>query len=231
MKEKLIIIGISSTSALAYSTIKEYDLYDVIGFAVNRQYMTDDTFLGLPVYELERLRQDFNAEDVKCFVALLWNSLNSDRRKLYEYIKSIGFQCGNILSPKASIHVETSKLENVWIHDFALIQPRAEIGNDVAIMGGVLVGSNTVIEDHCFLGAKSTVAGGCHIGEQSFVGINCVVFDDTDVGKKCILGACTIVKRNVPDFSIWKSSSVDIQIKQYTEEEIEKKLQFRLNVR
>lgn len=231
MKEKIIIIGISSTSAFAYSTIKEYNLYDVIGFAVNRQYMTDDTFLGLPIYELEKLDKEFKTEEVKCFVALLWNCLNSDRRKLYEYIKKMGFNCGNILSPKASIHIDTSKLENVWIHDFALIQPSAEIGNNVAIMGGAMVGNNTVVEDHCFLGAKSTVAGGCHIGEQSFVGINCVVFDDTAVGKKCILGACTAVKRNVPDFSIWKSSSADIQIKQYTEDEIEKKLQFKLNVR
>lgn len=231
MKEKIIIIGISKTAGFAYNTIKEYDLYDVIGFAVNRQYKTLDNYYGLPVYEVEELSNEFETTEVKVFVALLWNHLNGDRRRLYEAIKNMGFQCGNILSPRASIHIDVSKLENVWIHDFAVIQHRARIGNDVAIMGGVLVGNGTVIEDHCFLGAHSTVAGGCHIGEQSFVGIHCVVFDETTVGKKCILGACTAVKRNVPDFSVWKSSSADIQIQQYTEEEIEKKLQFRLNVR
>lgn len=231
MKEKLIIIGTSSTAVFAYRTIQEYDLYDVAGFAVNRQYMTEDTFLGLPVYGLEKLDQEFRTDEVKCFVALFWNNLNSDRRRLYECVKGMGFRCGNIFSPQAAVHIDTDRLENVWIHDFAVIQPGAEIGNDVVIMGGSLVGNNTVIEDHCFLAAKSTVAGGCRVGEQSFVGIHSVVFDDTSVGKKSILGACTAVKRNVPDFSVWKSSSSDVQIKQYTEEEIEKKLQFKLNVR
>ena len=120
--------------------------------------------------------------------------------------------------------------DNCWIHDFVVIQNDTTIGNNVAIMAQTLIGDNAVIEDHCFLGAKSTVGGGSVIGEQTFVGINCTVFDDTKVGKKCILGACTSVKRNVPDYSLYKTSS-EIVIKQYGEDVIESKLMFSKNVR
>jgi acetyltransferase-like isoleucine patch superfamily enzyme len=97
-------------------------------------------------------------------------------------------------------------------------------------MGMSLVGANCEISSHCFLGARSTIGGGSRIGEQTFVGMNCTVFDQTTVGRKCILGACTAVKRDVPDFSLYKTSS-DIVMMQYSENEIENKLLFKRNVR
>ena len=153
----------------------------------------------------------------------------ADRRDLYLRLKARGFKFANIISPKASIRGTVSG-DNCWIHDFVVIQNDTTIGNNVAIMAQSLIGDNAVIEDHCFLGAKSTVGGGSVIGEQTFVGINCTVFDDTKVGKKCILGACTSVKRNVLDYSLYKTSS-EIVIKQYGEDVIESKLMFSKNVR
>ena len=63
------------------------------------------------------------------------------------------------------------------------------------------------------------------------MGISCTVFDGTQVGKKCILGACTAVKRNVPDCSVYKTGSSDIVISEYPEEIIENKLLFSKNKR
>ncbi len=230
MKEKLIIVGTSTNAKHVYSFVKEYDLFDILGFAVNKEYITEPEFAGLPVYAIEDLDNIIDKNEVKLFVALLWNRLNSDRKKLYLDLKSKGFNFANLISPKASIRGEI-KGDNCWIHDFTTIQNDAVIGNNVAMMAYSLVGTNSVIGDHCFLGAKSTVAGGCTVGEQSFVGLSCVVFDGTTVGTKCILGACTAVKRNVPDFSLYKTASDDIVIKQYGEDEIEEKLMYRNNKR
>lgn len=233
--EKLVIIGISNNALNAYRFIKDYALFDVVGFAVNREYLDKDEFCGLPVYAIEELDRFVDKRETKVFVALLWNRLNADRKKLYLELKAKGYHFANLISPKAVIHSEYIKSKswqgkNCWIHDYVVIQDRARIGSNVAIMALSLIGDNTVIGDHCFLGAKSTVAGGCTIGEQTFVGINCTVFDDTIVGKKCILGACTAVKRNVPDYSRYVTSS-DMKIIQYDENTIEEKLLFRLNKR
>lgn len=227
--EKLIIVGLSTNARHVYEFVKDYDLFDVIGFAVNERYKTEDTFKGLPVYALETLDQQVDKSEVRLFVALLWNRLNADRRVLFESLTAEGWQMANIISPHARIRGEV-KGTNVWIHDNVIIQNDTTIGNNVAIMGQTLVGANCSIADHCFLGAKSTVGGGTTIGEQSFVGLNATVFDGTTVGKKCILGACTAVKRNVPDFTLVKTSSA-IEMKQYEESEIEGKLQFAKNKR
>lgn len=230
MKEKLVLIGISKNAAHAYAFIKDYDLYDVIGFAVNKEYKEVDTFMNLPVYAIEELDKYIDKAETKLFIALLWNNLNADRKKLFLELKNQKYKFANIISPRASIRSELTT-ENLWVHDFVTIQENATIGDNVALMAYSLVGSNAIIGDHCFLGAKSTVAGGSKVGEQTFVGINCTVFDDTIVGKKCILGACTAVKRNVPDFTLYKTSSDDIVMKQYDEDVIESKLQFRKNKR
>ena len=81
------------------------------------------------------------------------------------------------------------------------------------------------------MGTKSTVAGGCTVGEQSFIGINSTVFDDTHVGRKCIVGACSAVKRNLPDYHACKTRLESMQVKAYAPEVIESKLLFRENVR
>lgn len=227
--DKLIIIGMSTNARHVYEFVTNYNLFEVVGFAVDEQYKTEDTFYGRPVYSIETLADQIDKDEVKLFIALLWNCLNADRRDLYYRLKAQGYQFANIISPNAVVRGKI-KGDNCWIHDFVVIQNDAEIGNNVAIMAFSLVGARSKIEDHCFLGAKSTVGGNSIIGIQSFVGINCTVFDDTQIGRKCILGACTDIKRNIPDYSRVKTS-ITYEIKQYDSDTIEEKLVFAKNVR
>lgn len=227
--ENLIIVGLSKTASHVLSFVQFHNLYNVIGFAVNKEYKDTDTFCGLPVYSLESLKSEIKS-DFKVFVALLWNHLNGDRKRLYDYCKSQGFILANLVSP---LSVLRSPLhgDNCWVHDYVIIQNNTIVESDVAIMGGSLIGANSFIGPHCFFGAHSVLGGGSSVGERTFVGIRATIFDDTTVGKKCIIGACSAVKRNMPDFSKYSTRSDDYFIKQYTEEEIDNKLVFSKNVR
>ncbi len=227
--EKLVIVGLSTNARHVFEFVTAYGLYEVIGFTVNKQYMISDSFKNLPIYPLEELEQHIDKNNVKLFVALLWNRLNADRKELFEKLSETGWRFANIISPYSQVRGNIEGT-NVWIHDYVVIQNDTTIKNNVAIMGMSLVGANCEISSHCFLGARSTIGGGSRIGEQTFVGMNCTVFDQTTVGRKCILGACTAVKRDVPDFSLYKTSS-DIVMMQYSENEIENKLLFKRNVR
>jgi sugar O-acyltransferase (sialic acid O-acetyltransferase NeuD family) len=230
MREKLIIVGLGTNARHVYEFIKYYELYDVVGFAVNSIYKTTDSFYGLPVYSLENLVEEYGNEDFVVFVALLWNHLNRDRKQLYDFCKSKGYRMVNLISPKSIIKGNILG-DNCWVHDFVIIQNDAKLESDIAIMAYSLIGADTHVSSHCFFGARSVLGGGSSIGEQSFVGINATVFDDTTIGEKCIIGACTAVKRNMPDCSKYITKTEDIVIKQYSEAEIEDKLVFSKNVR
>ena len=227
--DNLIIIGLSSTARHVYSFVTYHKLFNVIGFAVNEEYRNTDTFEGLPVYGLEKLK-DISLGEYSVFISLLWNRLNGDRQRLYDYCKSEGFKMANLISPLAVLRSPITG-DNCWIHDFVVVQNNSTIESDVAIMGGSLIGANTHIGAHCFFGAQTVFGGGSTIGERSFVGIKATIFDGTTIGKKCIIGACAAVKRNMPDFSKYATSSENIVIKQYTEDEVEEKLMFSKNKR
>ena len=227
--DNLIIIGLNTTARHVYSFVTYHKLFNIIGFAVNEEYKDTDKFEGLPVYSLEKLK-DINLGEYSVFIAMLWNRLNGDRQRLYDYCKEKGFRMANLISPLSVMRSPISG-DNCWIHDFVVIQNDSVIESDVAIMSGSLIGANTHIGAHCFFGAQTVFGGGSTIGERSFVGIKATVFDGTKIGKKCIVGACTAVKRNMPDFSKWATASDNIVLKQYDESEVEEKLMFSKNKR
>ena len=230
MKEKLIIVGISSSAKQVLDFLRVHELFEILGFAVDKEYIKSDKYEGYPVYAIEELRSLFDMEEVKLFVAIGWNRLNADRRDMYNRLKKDGYKFANLISPTAIIRGRIEG-DNCWVNDYTIMQSDSVIKSNVVVREQVLIGNDTVINEHCFIGVKSMVAGGCTIGEQTFCGINSTVFDGTTVGKKCIIEACAAAKRNVPDNTVCKLNSDSTITKTYDGEIIESKLLFRANVR
>ena len=226
--KRLVIIGISYAAKQIYSLVTFHNLYDVVGFAVNKEYLTSDSFLGLPVYDLESLNEKVDGE-FGVFVAIQWGHLNADRKRAFNQCCSLGYQLVNIISPSAVVRSEITG-RNCLIDDFALVKNDVVIKDDVCIKANAVIADYAHIESHVYIGLHAVVAGGVIIGEQSFVGINASVLDTTIIGKKCIVSSGCTVKRNMPDFSRWIDGS-DITIKQYSEEEVEGKLVPAKNIR
>lgn len=228
--KNLIIIGISKTANYVYEFVEYHHLYNIVGFAVNKEYKHTDHYKGLPIYTLENLEEEYGSRNFCVFVALFWNHLNRDRKHLYDYCKSKSWEMVNLISPTAIIRGKILG-DNCWIHDYVIIQHNAILESNIILMSQVLVEPNTHISSHCFLGSKSILGGGSSIGEQCFVGFNAVIFDETSIGKKCIVGACTAIRRHLSDFSKCTLSSNNYIVKQYSEKQIEEKLDFTLNKR
>lgn len=228
--ENLIIIGTSTTAKTIFQFVQRYSLYNVLGFAVNEQYRTTESFCGLPVYAIENLETVIDKNKDKLFVAILWNHLNADRKKVYVSLKEKGFLFANLLSPKASINGRIVG-DNCWVGDFVTIDFDTDIHSNVHVKTGAHIGHESIIDKHCFIGARSVIGGKVTIGEQSFVGLSATIFEQVHVGKKCIVGAATALKRNLNDFSVFKTTNENFITKQYSCEEIEDKLVASKNLR
>jgi sugar O-acyltransferase (sialic acid O-acetyltransferase NeuD family) len=228
--DNLIIIGNNTTAKTVYGYVTKYNLFNIIGFAIHKKFITDNTFCDLPVFAIEDLSFHMEKKKDYLFVAILWDNLNKIRKKVYEELKMTGYKFANIISPVAIVNGRIEG-ENCWISDLALIEFGANIQSNVVIKGFALIGANTFVDKHCFIGAKTTVGGASYIGEQSFVGLNALIFDQVIIGKKCIIGAGTIIKRSLPDFTLCKTNLDSVSTIQYSEIEIENKLLVNKNVR
>jgi len=220
--EKLVIVGISETAERILFFCEHYRLYDVIAFSVDRKYKKTDTYHDRPVWDLEALHELINKNDVKIFVAVFWNHLNADRRRLYERLKQQGFQFANIISPKASVRGIIG--ENCWLMDYSVVQEGAVVGNDVIIADFAHIANLANISDHVFCGVRTSVMGGVKIGKQTFIGTGASVLEAAIIGEKCVIGACTYVKQDLDAYSVIKTDVSNNILKHYSEEEIENKM-------
>lgn len=220
-KQDLCVIGINETAGRITQFVERYNLFNIIGYAVDKKYLTGNEFQGKPVWAIEDLNDVIDRNKCLLYVALFWNHLNGDRRRLYERLKLEGWQFAQIISPLSSVRGSIG--DNCWIMDYVVIQEGAICGNNIIIADFGLVGNGAKIDDHCFLGPKSTIMGSAYVGKQTFIGTNATVFDVVHIGNKCLVGASTIQKYDMPDFSISKILTDNVVVKNYSEEEMESK--------
>ncbi len=224
MKDKIVIVGLGANAKRVKRFIEDYDLFDIIGFSVNQSYITEDSFLGHPVYPLEELSEHIDKDNVYTFeTASSFNHLNAARRRLYDQLKSGGFKVANLISPTAEIHT-TDFGDGNWFFDHCYIGDEAQIGNNNIFNHFALIEHDAIIGDHNTITPRVATAGNVKIGDQCFLGINSTILNNVRISNKCIIGAGTLIKRSVPDFCLCKNMDGKLVIDQYTSETIENKL-------
>ncbi len=222
--KKLIIVGMGQLSQDVKFFVERYNLFEVVGYAINKEYITKKENEGLPVYAIEDLENEVDVNDVYLYIAISWfHYLNRDRKLAYQYLKSKGFKFANLISPKAEILTDSIG-EGNWIGDFVYLDFRTEIGSNNVLRNYAYVGHYSKIGDHCFIGAKTLIGGNSSIGNQNFIGISATVFNDVVTGDKCIVGATAVAKKSLPNYTVCKISNTFLDIKQYTEDTIEDKI-------
>lgn len=216
--EKLIIVGIGSQSLEIVDLINRYNLFSIVGFAVNKKYLVE-RFMDRPVYPIESLESFVDKETTKLFVAIsYYNRMNKYKRATFEELKNKGFHFANIISPHASLRCKSIGEGNL-IMDYAVIGYNATIGDNNYIASGSLISHNTHIGSHNVLGGKACLSGRVEAGNQIFFGVNCTIFDHVTIGDKCLIGGGAVVKKSIDSFTV--VSSPDAIYKQSKEKYIE----------
>ncbi len=208
--KKLIIIGAGETAQIAFEYFTVDSVYEVVGFALDRQYITHESIAGLPVIALDEVEQKFPPSEYWAFVAVSSTKLNRVRSRLYATIKSKNYRLASYISSKAFVWRNAQIGENCFIFEDNTIQPFVKIGHNVVLWSGNHIGHNSTIQDHCFLSSHVVISGFCHIGEYSFLGVNSTVINNINIGKDCFIGAGALIQKDVPPGSVLQESSTEI---------------------
>jgi len=208
--KKLVIIGAGETSEIACEYFTMDSEYEVVGFAVDRQFIKCNTLAGLPVVPLDEVQNQFPPSDYWAFVAASSTKLNRVRSDLYEQAKNKNYRMASYISSKAFVWRNAQIGENCFIFEDNTVQPFVKIGNNVVLWSGNHIGHNSIIQDHCFLSSHVVISGFCDIGEYSFLGVNSTVINNISIGKDCFIGAGALIQKDVPSGSVLQESSTEI---------------------
>lgn len=194
--QRLVIIGTGETSAIAFECFSWDSPHEVVAFSADRTYITADTISGRPVVPLDELAATHPPSEFRVFVAVSMTGLNRVRRRLYEAVKSLGFECVSYVSTRAFVTPSVRIGENVLINGNVTLAHKARVGNNVVISSGAHIGHSAVIEDDCFVGPHATVCGFARIGRSAFLGAGSCIAEDLSVAESCAVSAGAVILRD-----------------------------------
>jgi sugar O-acyltransferase (sialic acid O-acetyltransferase NeuD family) len=199
---KLIIVGTNSLAEIAYEYFTHDSKYDVVGFSVEKAFLTDETFLNLPLVAFEEIEKTYIPKEHSVFVSLGYGHMNKDRTRLYLAAKDFGYSIASYVSSESFVWKNVRIGEHCFIFEDNTIQPFVEIGNNVILWSGNHIGHHSVIGDNCFISSHVVVSGLCTIGKNCFFGVNSTVANGLSIGEFSVIGAAANVVKDAAAYKV-----------------------------
>lgn len=209
-KEKVVLFGTGEIAQVAYFYLTHDSPYTVAAFTVDREFIVENHFAGLPVVPFNDVEEMYPPDTFKMFVPISYRKVNKLRAEKYYQAKARGYQLISYISSKATTYPGLEVGDNCFILENNVIQPFVRIGNDVILWSGNHVGHHTVIKEHCFIASHVVISGGVTIEPYCFLGVNATIRDNITIAKECVIGAGSLILGNTREKSIYKGNPAQI---------------------
>ena len=204
---KLIIFGGGQIAELAWFYFTQDSDYTPVAFCVDKDYLEEDHFHGLPVVAFETLEDHYPPETVSMFIAISYAKLNALRTEKVKASRDKGYSLASYVSSKATIFPGFKVRDNCFILEDNTIQPFASIGENVTLWSGNHIGHHSSIEDNCFIASHVVVSGNVTIGISCFVGVNATFRDNVTIGARSVIGANALIMKDVEPEGVYMAST------------------------
>lgn len=207
---KLILIGDSAFAEIAYEYFTHDSPYEVVAFAVEREFRKRESLFGVPVVAFEDIESLYAPAQHHFYAALVYTQLNRLRARFYREAKAKGYAPASYISPRAFVWRNVKLGEHCFIFEDNVIQPFVTIGNDVVLWSGNHIGHHSTIGDHAFISSHVVVSGFCDIGANGFFGVNAAIGNNVTIGADCLVGAGAVVIKNLPADTLVKAATPEL---------------------
>ncbi|CAG9213030.1 Sugar O-acyltransferase [Paraburkholderia sabiae] len=206
MAAKLVLIGAGEMAEIADEYFTHDSDYEVVAFAIERDYIKRPEVNEKPVVAYEELETLYPPSEYAVFVAIPSSQLNALRTRFYLDAKRKGYRLATYISSRAFVWRNAVIGENCFIFENNVIQPFVTIGNNCILWSGNHVGHRTVIRDHNFVSSHVVISGYCEIGESCFLGVNSTLNDHVKVADHCVIGSGALITKNTEPNRIYVGS-------------------------
>lgn len=202
--KKLIIFGLSELAEVAWFYFLHDSNYKISAFTVNQEYITSDSFHGIPVIPFENIETSYSPQEYDLFIATGYGNLNQDRAAKYIETKLKGYNCPSYISSKATTWPGLVTGDNCFILENNTIQPFVKIGNNTTLWSGNHIGHHVEILDNVFIASQVVISGGVRIESNCFIGVNATIRDHIVVAENSIIGAGALILKDTNSNCLYK---------------------------
>jgi sugar O-acyltransferase (sialic acid O-acetyltransferase NeuD family) len=208
--KKMVIFGTGSLGQLAYFHFSKAGQYEVAAFTVNEEYLEERKVFGLDVVAYEKIETTHPPEAFSMFVAIGYKRLNRARAEIYTDCRTKGYELVSCISTGVIGPEHVRVGDNCLIMPHTIVQPFAEIGNDVIIWGGSCIGYQSRVGDHSYIAPAAVIAGFVEIGQYCFVGANATVRDGLAIAPDCVIGAGAVILKDTERGRVYRAQSAEM---------------------
>jgi len=200
---KVIIFGVLDTAELAHYYLEHDSEHEVVAFTINREYIKEDSFHGLPVVAFEDVEKNYSPEEYSFFAPMTGRNMNRNRENIYNEAKAKGYSFISYISSHATIFDKSVVGENCFILEDNTIQPFTTIGNNVVMWSGNHIGHHSRIDDHVFFTSHVVMSGHCTIESYCFFGVNATIRDYTHIAQGTLVGMASAITKETEEWGIY----------------------------
>lgn len=215
---KVIIFGTSDFAKQVAFYISQSKEYDLAYFCLNKRYYTNCEFMGKKVLVFEEDLDNISKEDYRFIIAIGYKQMRV-RRKIFEMIKSKGFNLMNYIHSKATVMGDIKGEGNIILAN-VIIEPYAEVYDNNVIWSNSLICHDSILGSHNFIAASSVIGGFSKVLYNNFIGFNSVVKENIVVSKEVLIGANSLVLKSPDDYSTYYGVPA-VKVREHTEKGIE----------
>ncbi|MFY9074607.1 acetyltransferase [Malaciobacter mytili] len=201
--KKVIIFGTTDFAEVVSYYLTKDPNYEVICFTLDKEYIKDTNFNGIPIKEFENIEKNFPPSEYSMFIAVGYNKMNKVREQKYIEAKNKGYELITYISPNVFLYDNVKIGDNCFIFEDNTLQPFSKIGNNTILWSGNHLGHHSIIGNNCFITSHVVIAGRVNIGNNTFIGINSTIRDNIKIGKENMIGAGSLILKNTDDYSVY----------------------------
>lgn len=202
-RRPVVLFGTGQAASVAHMVLTHDSPYEVVAFTVDEAFLTDRTFLGLPVVPFEGVEHCYPPSTFGMHIAIGYVRMNRLRAERYDQAKAKRYQLITHVSRRAITWPDLVIGDNCWIMDNSVVQPYTTIGNNVYIGGSSHVGHHVVVEDHCFIAGCVAIPGTVRIQSYSFIGMGAAMRQGVTIARDCIIGAGAVILRDTREKGVY----------------------------
>ncbi|MDT8338775.1 MAG: NeuD/PglB/VioB family sugar acetyltransferase [Sulfurimonas sp.] len=170
-KEYILLIGGGGHCKAVIDVIETQNRYEIVGI-VDKKELIGQNILGYKIIGCDDDLEDLFTTYKNAVITVGQIKSNEARVKLFDKLKSVGFNLPAIISPIAYVSKHAHVDEGTVVMHHALVNSNAKIGKNCIINTKALIEHDAVVEDNCHISTGAVVNGGVVVKKDTFYGSN-----------------------------------------------------------
>jgi sugar O-acyltransferase (sialic acid O-acetyltransferase NeuD family) len=193
MREQILLIGGGGHCRSVIDVIEQEDRYTIAGIIDKKELIGED-ILGYKIIGCDDDLDELFKEYKNAIITVGQIKSNSVRVKLFNKLKTIGFNFPTIISPLAYVSKHSSVDEGSVIMHQVLINSNVKIGKNCIINSKALIEHDVIVEDNSHVSTAAVINGGAVVKEGTFFGSNATSKEAIEIEKNSFIKAGSLVK-------------------------------------